>query len=115
MPTREDIDNFFTKTVANRLAGDPSYAKKLNCLYQFTVGGIGTYTVDLTQGNGVVSTGVPSRTPDCHFQITQNGLATLVSNPWTALSLVTKGELKVSDIAKGMALGELLKNLRLDG
>ena len=59
---------------------DANLVKKVNATYCFDIEGEGKYFVNLKEGDGGVTKGEPSETPDCTITINQTNILKLFNS-----------------------------------
>jgi len=103
-----DVNEFFTSTLPAKLAESNELAEEINAIYQFDIGGAGSWTVDLTGGKGEVREG-PCEEPGCVVTAEQEDFETLLTNPESGMMLFTMGKLMVTDVALALQIQRLLE------
>lgn len=102
----EAIVEFFTVKLPAKLAANPQIAEQVNAIYQFNLGGAGTWTVDLKNG-GKITEGAAEKA-DCQVDASADDFAKLLANPAGAVTMFMSGKLKVNPLGLGMALQKLI-------
>ena len=97
---------FFNEYLPNKLQKNPDLASSVNQIYQFDITGAGTWTVDLTSGQGEVSEGAHDN-PGC-ITSAEGDFESLLDNPQSAMMLMTTGKLKISNLMAAMSLQKIL-------
>ena len=98
---------FFSEYLPNKLEKNPDLASSVNQIYQFDIGGAGTWTVDLTSGTGAVSEGAHDDA-GCTITCAEADFEGLLDNPQSAMMLMTTGKLKISNLMAAMSLQKIL-------
>jgi hypothetical protein len=100
-----DINDFFSNYLPNKLSENPSLAAEINAIYQFDIGGEGTWTVDLTKNE--VRSGA-TEGAGCTVTAAGEDFAKLLDNPASGMMLFTMGKLKVSNVGLALSLQKIL-------
>ena len=103
----DEITDFFTNYLPNKLQNNPDLITSVNAVYQFDIDGFGNWMVDLTTDGGVVAAGRHD-SPGCVVTTSSDNFEKLLNNPSAGMTLFMTGKLKVSDIGLGMKLQGLL-------
>ncbi|MBN2798218.1 MAG: SCP2 sterol-binding domain-containing protein [Deltaproteobacteria bacterium] len=100
---------FFNTILPAKLAENADLAGDIAALYQFDITGAGTWTVDLTQGSGVVSEGAATD-PACSITVEQEDFEGLLDNPESGMMLFTMGKLQIEgDITLALSIQKLVE------
>lgn len=102
-----DVQDFFANYLPKKLAENPSLAKDINAVYQFDIEGAGTWTVDLTGGQGVVKDGAAAAA-GCTVTAKKPDFENLLDNPSAGMMLFMQGKLKVTNVQLALSLQKLL-------
>ena len=98
---------FFNEYLPNKLQKNPDLASSVNQIYQFDITGAGTWTVDLTSGQGAVAEGAHDN-PGCTITCAEGDFEGLLDSPQSAMMLMTTGKLKISNLMAAMSLQKIL-------
>ena len=98
--------SFFTDYLPQKLSAHPDLAGKVDQIFQFDIDGLGSWHVDLTVGEGSVLTG-PHDNPDCTITCSEAAFEQILDKPGSAMGLMTKGELTVSNLAAALSLQKI--------
>ena len=98
--------SFFTDYLPQKLSAHPGLAGKVDQIFQFDIDGVGSWHVDLTVGEGSVSTG-PHDNPDCTITCSEAAFEQILDKPGSAMVLMTQGELTVSTLAAALSLQKI--------
>lgn len=100
---------FFATVLPSRLAQNADLAGDINAVYQFNINGAGVWTVDLTQGAGVVKEG-PAENSQCTITVEQEDFEGLLENPESGMMLFTMGKLQIDgDITLALSIQKLVE------
>jgi len=95
--------SFFADYLPQKLSAHPDLAGKVD---QIDINGVGSWHVDLTVGEGSVSTG-PHDNPDCTITCSEAAFEQILDEPGSAMVLMTKGELTVSNLTAALSLQKI--------
>jgi putative sterol carrier protein len=98
--------SFFTDYLPQKLSAHPDLAGKVDQIFQFDIDGLGSWHVDLTVGEGSVSTG-PHDNPDCTITCSEAAFEQILDKPGSAMVLMTQGKLTVSNLAAALSLQKI--------
>ena len=98
--------SFFADYLPQKLSAHPDLAGKVDQIFQFDINGVGSWHVDLTVGEGSVSTG-PHDDPDCTITCSEAAFEQILDEPGSAMVLMTKGELTVSNLTAALSLQKI--------
>jgi hypothetical protein len=101
-----DATQFFSEILPGKLAANPDLASSLNAIYQFDIAGAGTWTVDLTQGAGVVREGADGNA-GCVIGASKEDFEELVENPSSAMMMYMSNKLTISNLGLAMSLQKI--------
>ena len=102
-----DTNDFFSNYLPEKLSENPDLAKEINAVYQFDIENAGTWTVDLTSGDGEVREGA-AEDPGCTVTAGKEDFEKLLDNPAQGMMLFTMGKLKVSNVGLALSLQKIL-------
>ena len=103
----DELNDFFTNYLPNKLTENPGLAKDINAVYMFDLDGYGKWSVDLTEGSGSVSEGAHA-SPGCTVTAKAEDFAKLLENPSSGMMMFTMGKLKVDNVGLALSLQKLL-------
>ena len=98
--------SFFADYLPQKLSTHPDLAGKVDQVFQFDIRDVGSWHVDLTVGAGSVSTG-PHDNPDCTITCSEAAFEQILDEPGSAMVLMTKGELTVSNLTAALSLQKI--------
>ena len=98
--------SFFTHYQPHKLSAHPDLAGKVDQIFQFEISDVGSWHVDLTVGAGSVSPGQHDN-PDCTITCTEATFEQILEEPGSAMVLMTKGELTVSNLTAALSLQKI--------
>lgn len=98
---------FFNTYLPNKLTRNPELAASTRTIFQFDIKGAGTWTLDLSEGEGSVSDG-PHESPGCVISADQKTWETILESPKKAVQMVMMGKLKVSNLGLATQLQKIL-------
>ncbi|MDB5600176.1 MAG: Sterol-binding domain protein [Xanthobacteraceae bacterium] len=101
-----DATQFFTETLPRKLAANPSVAPGVNAIYQFDIDGAGVWTVDLTQGAGVVRDGADGNA-GCVIGASKADFEALLESPSSAMVMYMSNKLTISNLGLAMSLQKI--------
>ena len=101
-----DTQEFFTAYLPNKVAQDPDLAASVNGIFQFDIGGAGTWSLDLT-GDGTVTEGA-HEDPGCVITADKDTWEAILDSPGKAVQMVMMGKLKVSNLGMATQLQKIL-------
>ena len=98
--------SFFTDYLPQKLSAHPDLAGKVDQIFQFEISDVGSRHVDLTVGAGSVSPGQHDN-PDCTITCSEATFEQILEEPGSAMVLMTKGELTVSNLTAALSLKKI--------
>ena len=98
--------SFFIDYLPQKLSDHPDLAGKVDKIFQFDISDVGSWHVDLTVGAGSVSTGSHDN-PDCTITCSEVAFEQVLDEPSSAMVLMTKGELTVSNLTAALSLQKI--------
>ena len=98
--------SFFTDSLPQKLSAHPDLAGKVDQIFQFEISDVGSWHVDLTVGAGSVSPGQHDN-PDCTITCSEATFEQILEEPGSAMVLMTKGELTVSNLTAALSLKKI--------
>ena len=98
--------SFFTDYLPQKLSVHPDLAGKVDQIFQFEISDVGSWHVDLTVGAGSVSPGQHDN-PDCTITCSEATFEQILEEPGSAMVLMTKGELTVSNLTAALSLKKI--------
>ena len=98
--------SFFTDYLQQKLSAHPDLAGKVDQIFQFEISDVGSWHVDLTVGAGSVSPGQHDN-PDCTITCSEATFEQILEEPGSAMVLMTKGELTVSNLTAALSLKKI--------
>jgi hypothetical protein len=102
-----DALDFFNNYLPKKLIENPDLAKDIAAIYVFEIDGAGSWTVDLTTGDGEVREGGHEEA-GCTVTAAKGDFETLLENPAQGMMLFTMGKLKVTNVGLALSLQKLL-------
>ncbi len=96
--------------LARTMRANPDAVAKANAVYEVTVYGHGTVTIDTTVRGGRITEG-PAPNADCTFALSEETLKRLMDRSLTPELAVLTGRLRVSDVPAAMRLGEIIRRV----
>lgn len=93
---------------------NPDLVAKANAVYEVTLYGYGTVTIDTTVPGGRITDG-PAAHPDCTFALSETTLKRLMDRSLSPEWAVLTGQLRVSDIGAARRLGEIIGRVMGNG
>ena len=97
---------FFNDYLPGKLLANPDLAGKVDQIFQFDIEGAGSYSVDLTVGQGSVTAGRHD-SPDCTISCTEEVFEQVLEDPTSAMTLMSTGQLTVSNLMAAMSLQKI--------
>ena len=97
---------FFNDYLPGKLSANPDLAGKVDQIFQFEIEGAGSFSVDLTVGEGSV-TGGTHDSPDCTISCTEAVFEQILDDPTSAMTLMSAGHLTVSNLMAAMSLQKI--------
>ena len=98
--------SFFTDYLPQKHSAHPDLAGKVDQIFQFEISDVGSWHVDLTVGAGSVSPGQHDN-PDCTITCSEATFEQILEEPGSAMVLMTKGELTVSNLTAALSLKKI--------
>ena len=98
--------SFFTDYLPQKLSDHPDLAGKVDQIFLFEISDVGSWHVDLTVGAGSVSPGQHDN-PDCTITCSEATFEQILEEPGSAMVLMTKGELTVSNLTAALSLQKI--------
>ena len=98
--------SFFADYLPQKLSAHPDLAGKVDQIFQFEISDVGSWYVDLTVGAGSVSPGQHDN-PDCTITCSEATFEQILEEPGSAMVLMTKGELTVSNLTAALSLQKI--------
>ena len=98
--------SFFADYLPQKLSAHPDLAGKVDQIFQFNISDVGSWHVDLTVGAGSVSPGQYDN-PDCTITCSEEAFEQILDEPGSAMVLMTKGELTVSNLTAALSLKKI--------
>ena len=98
--------SFFADYLPQKLSAHPDLAGKVDQTFQFEISDVGSWHVDLTVGAGSVSPGQHDN-PDCMITCSEATFEQILEEPGSAMVLMTKGELTVSNLTAALSLQKI--------
>ena len=98
--------SFFADYLPQKLSAHPELAGKVDQIFQFEISDVGSWHVDLTVGAGSVSPGQHDN-PDCTITCSEATFEQILEEPGSAMVLMTKGELTVSNLTAALSLQKI--------
>ena len=98
--------SFFADYLPQKLSAYPDLAGKVDQIFQFDISDVGSWHVDLTVGEGSVSAGQHDN-PDCTITCSEATFEQILEKPGSAMVLMTKGELTVSNLTAALSLQKI--------
>ena len=98
--------SFFADYLPQKLSAHPNLAGKVDQIFQFEISDVGSWHVDLTVGAGSVSPGQHDN-PDCTITCSEATFEQILEEPGSAMVLMTKGELTVSNLTAALSLQKI--------
>ena len=98
--------SFFADYLPQKLSAHPELAGKVDQIFQFEISDVGSWHVDLTVGAGSVSPGQHDN-PDCTITCSEATFEQILEEPGSAMVLITKGELTVSNLTAALSLKKI--------
>ena len=98
--------SFFADYLPQKLSAHSDLAGKVDQIFQFEISDVGSWHVDLTVGAGSVSTGQHDN-PDCTITCSEATFEQILEEPGSAMVLMTKGELTVSNLTAALSLQKI--------
>ena len=98
--------SFFADYLPQKLSAHPDLAGKVDQIFQFEISDVGSWHVDLTVGAGSVSPGQHDN-PDCTITCSEATFEQILEEPGSAMVLMTKGELTVSNLTAALSLQKI--------
>ena len=103
-----DALNFFNEYLPGKLAGNAELAQEINAIYVFEIEGAGSWTVDLTGGEGGKVTEGGHDESGCTVSAAKEDFETLLDNPAQGMMLFTMGKLRVTNVGLALSLQKIL-------
>jgi hypothetical protein len=101
-----DATQFFTELLPAKLGANPNVAPSVNAIYQFDIEGAGVWTVDLTQGAGVVREGANGNA-GCVIGASKDDFEELLESPSSAMMMYMSNKLTISNLGLAMSLQKI--------
>ena len=98
--------SFFADYLPQKLSDHPDLAGKVDQIFQFEISDVGSWHVDLTVGAGSVSPGQHDN-PACTITCSEATFEQILEEPGSAMVLMTKGELTVSNLTAALSLKKI--------
>ena len=98
--------SFFTDYLPRKLSAHSDLAGQVDQIFQFEISDVGSWHVDLTVGAGSVSPGQHDN-PDCTITCSEATFEQILEEPGSAMVLMTKGELTVSNLTAALSLKKI--------
>ena len=98
--------SFFADYLPQKFSAHPDLAGKVDQIFQFEISDVGSWHVDLTVGAGSVSPGQHDN-PDCTITCSEATFEQILEEPGSAMVLMTKGELTVSNLTAALSLQKI--------
>ncbi|HSI05835.1 MAG: SCP2 sterol-binding domain-containing protein [Myxococcota bacterium] len=100
--------------LARVMRENPDIVREANAVYEFTVHGQGTWTIDATVPGGIVREG-RAQNPDCTFALSEETLKGLMDHTLSAKWALATRRLRVSNIPAAMRLAEIIRRVKREG
>lgn len=101
-----DTNEFFSDYLPQKLEDQPDL-KTMGAVFQFDIGGAGTWTLDLRPETAGVSEG-PADEPTCVITTDKATWEGILDNPGKAMQAFMMGKLKASNIGQATKLQQIL-------
>ncbi|GIS90329.1 MAG: hypothetical protein CM1200mP20_03700 [Pseudomonadota bacterium] len=97
---------FFNDYLPGKLSVNPDLAGKVDQIFQFEIEGAGSFSVDLTVGEGSV---LPERMTALTAQsaVRRRYSSSFLDDPTSAMTLMSAGQLTVSNLMAAMSLQKI--------